>query len=91
MLTLFLSSDRDPCFSSPCENNGNCSRLDNSNYTCVCSERFTGADCETGKVFVAWTNLFVGKSLKFISSTGMFHFICHQHFSMSLAVNELMV
>ncbi|KAK7005255.1 calcium-binding EGF-like domain-containing protein, partial [Biomphalaria glabrata] len=36
----------DACSSSPCENSGQCI-LSGSNYTCQCSQGFTGLNCET--------------------------------------------
>ena len=38
-----------PCHSSPCLNNGSCERI-NWTYNCVCSERFSGSNCELGEL-----------------------------------------
>ena len=42
---------QDPCFPSPCKNNGRCLPLDTkatgTNYTCACAPGFKGTDCES--------------------------------------------
>ncbi|XP_069118070.1 uncharacterized protein [Argopecten irradians] len=43
-----LAWDRDPCESSPCMNNGTCSRVGfTDDFTCACVPGFTGNMCET--------------------------------------------
>ena len=41
-------SDTNECGSSPCENGGRCSDLENK-YHCRCKGGFTGLNCEKGK------------------------------------------
>ncbi|XP_035787631.1 protocadherin-like wing polarity protein stan isoform X1 [Anopheles albimanus] len=36
----------DLCYSDPCQNGGSCVRREGG-YTCVCSEQYTGVNCET--------------------------------------------
>jgi cadherin EGF LAG seven-pass G-type receptor 1 len=43
---LFLcDTEVDLCYSDPCQNGGTCKRKENG-YTCLCSEKFTGENCE---------------------------------------------
>ena len=40
-------TDLNPCAHiTPCQNGGNCSNGDPSQYNCVCSPGFTGMECE---------------------------------------------
>ena len=44
---VLLVKDIDDCSSSPCQNGGSC--VDHvSNFSCVCSQGFTGLKCESG-------------------------------------------
>ena len=41
----------DPCFSSPCQNQGACTALSSTSYKCYCSGIFVGINCESMYVF----------------------------------------
>ena len=48
MYDIPIFVDIDECESSPCKNNGSC--VDGiGSYTCVCSQGYTGEECEIGK------------------------------------------
>ncbi|PFX28995.1 Scavenger receptor cysteine-rich type 1 protein M130 [Stylophora pistillata] len=37
-----------PCLNKPCQNNGSCrSNYERDSYVCVCTEKYTGSNCET--------------------------------------------
>ena len=36
----------DPCQSNPCLSNGTCHLLSSKNFTCLCTEQYTGERCE---------------------------------------------
>ena len=40
-----IIEDGNQCSSNPCKNGGEC--INGAQYTCVCVDGFTGADCET--------------------------------------------
>ena len=42
-----IIADINECDSSPCQNDGTCSNLENR-YRCTCKRGFTGMNCETG-------------------------------------------
>ena len=49
LVYIFLMlPDIDDCASNPCENNGTCIDLV-SNYTCNCTQGYTGKNCSIGK------------------------------------------
>ena len=49
LVYIFLMlADIDDCASNPCENNGTCIDLV-SNYTCNCTQGYTGKNCNIGK------------------------------------------
>ena len=48
-LTFGKTSATDHCYDGPCKNNGSCVNSEDG-YQCVCSEEFTGANCE-GKFY----------------------------------------
>ncbi|XP_060582136.1 uncharacterized protein LOC132738608 isoform X2 [Ruditapes philippinarum] len=39
---------KDPCFGSPCQNNGKCLHAGHDNFTCVCPKNYIGDKCEQG-------------------------------------------
>ena len=39
-----------PCHPNPCQNNGKCQEKEND-YTCICSHRFSGKNCDIGNHF----------------------------------------
>ena len=45
---FLMLADIDDCASNPCENNGTCIDLV-SNYTCNCTQGYTGKNCGIGK------------------------------------------
>ncbi|XP_060601104.1 uncharacterized protein LOC132754484 [Ruditapes philippinarum] len=45
---VYAKDTRDPCLSSPCQNNGFCFRTDQDKYRCVCSDKYHGENCEKG-------------------------------------------
>ena len=50
-MSFIFNWDKDDCNPNPCKNNAiQC--IDGINaYTCICSDGFTGKDCEVGKSF----------------------------------------
>ncbi|KAL4228457.1 hypothetical protein ACF0H5_011504 [Mactra antiquata] len=42
-----ITPEIDPCFSSPCKNDGNCSKSDNGEIICTCSHGYTNRYCDT--------------------------------------------
>ena len=42
---MFLLYADDPCASTPCANNGNCTAIGPLNYTCECTPGYTGPNC----------------------------------------------
>lgn len=58
-----ISTDRDPCESFPCENNGTCGRVGfTDDFTCDCVPGFNGILCEIGNT----TKLINGTSVSII-------------------------
>ena len=38
-----------PCFSYPCLNSGTCYSINSLTYGCICSNSYTGTNCQTAK------------------------------------------
>ncbi|XP_060606731.1 protein eyes shut homolog, partial [Ruditapes philippinarum] len=38
----------EPCFSSPCQNNGQCLHAGHDNFTCICPDKYIGDKCQQG-------------------------------------------
>ena len=48
LYNFFFSKDINECASSPCKNDGTC--IDGLNtFTCICTEGYSGDDCDTSK------------------------------------------
>ena len=45
-MIIFVSIPVDPCASTHCANNGNCTAMGPLNYTCECALGYTGLNCE---------------------------------------------
>ena len=41
----------DPCATKPCLNDGSCTRLDNTNFQCQCTDKYFGDKCQTGEFY----------------------------------------
>ena len=41
-------TENDPCLSSPCKNEGVCTKTSGTTFSCECVNGFTGADCSNG-------------------------------------------
>ena len=51
-LIVFLISVITPCLpANPCENNGTCSLVTNTSFSCSCSPDYEGITCQTSKYF----------------------------------------
>ena len=46
---MFLKIDLNSCRYNPCLNNGICFNNGPDAYECLCSDAYTGRDCELGK------------------------------------------
>ena len=42
-------TENDPCSSSPCQNDGTCSKTSRTTFTCQCAAGYSGTKCGTGK------------------------------------------
>lgn len=48
MCCLSEISENTACSDNPCQNNGTCTSLSSTEYTCSCTKGYAGKNCEEG-------------------------------------------
>lgn len=44
---MMVTIGNDPCDANPCLNGGTCTPINTQNYTCACSNDYSGPTCQT--------------------------------------------